>query len=275
MKKLCILFTALILMLSGFVSCSNLTQEEENSSLTLSFNGSDFSRNITVPSDTKDFYLVVNVLGDYKETKEITFSSFGSYSLTFDSIPIGAEIYVEANAYNPNAAEPNGTDYPTIFHTFTGDSSKQRIHEGENGVNLQMKNLQNIKLSETIQVLSSSEYDGRYKELKIWDDFKICFYSNGKYKIMKKIQNQQNQYQTVSEGLYTGHPVPGNTIELKEFIYRNIDHVGELNGGVNISFGNSVIVDNPQSISVYMGEEICYFRIMTNSQMMLVFREQV
>ena len=101
MKKLVILFVTFVFMVSGFVSCSNLT-EEEKSSLTLTFNGSDFSgssaRNINISSDFSDYYLVVNVLGDYKETKEITFSSFGSYSLTFDSIPVGSKIYVEANA---------------------------------------------------------------------------------------------------------------------------------------------------------------------------------
>ena len=265
MKKLCILFTALILMLSGFVSCSNLTQEEENSSLTLSFNGSDFSRNITVPSDTKDFYLVVNVLGDYKETKEITFSSFGSYSLTFDSIPIGAEIYVEANAYNPNVVEPIGADFPSFLHTFTGDSSKQRIHEGENDVNLQ-----NIKLSETIQVNAPDQpYECTYKGEVIWNNPKLYFYSNGKYKIM------DGNSQTISEGLYTGRPELGNTIELKECIYKNIDSIEEYNGKIQITFGKPVIVDNPQSISVYMGESFYYIRFPSASQIVWVFKQQV
>ena len=277
MKKLVILFVTFVFMVSGFVSCSNLT-EEEKSSLTLTFNGSDFSgssaRNINISSDFSDYYLVVNVLGDYKETKEITFSSFGSYSLTFDSIPIGAEIYVEANAYNPNVyepiVEPNLADFPSFLHTFTGDSSKQRIHEGENGVNLQMKNLQNIKLSETIKVNAPDEpYECTYKGEEIWNNPILFLFSNGKYKIM------DGNSQTISEGLYTGRPELGNTIELKECIYKNIDSIEEINGLIQITFGKPVIVDNPQSISVYMGESFYYIRFPSASQIVWVFKQQV
>lgn len=270
MKKLCILFTALILMLSGFVSCSNLTQEEENSSLTLSFNGSDFSRNITVPSDTKDFYLVVNVLGDYKETKGITFSSFGSYSLTFDSIPVGSKIYVEANAYNPNVYEPVGADTPSILHTFTGDSSRQEIHEGDNSINLKMRNLQNINFTETKTIPSSPQYESTYQGILLWSSFTLNFYSNGKYKVL------DGNSKTISEGLYSGNPEVGNTIELKECIYRNISAVIEGQGdGVDLEFGNPVIVENPQSSSLYMGEDTYYIQFTNSLQINFVFKQQV
>lgn len=273
MKKLVILFVTFVFMVSGFVSCSNLT-EEENSSLTLTFNGSDFSgssaRNINISSDFSDYYLVVNVLGDYKETKKIPFSTVGDYSVTFDTIPVGSEIYIEANAYNPNVYEPVGADTPSILHTFTGDSSRQEIHEGDNDVKLQMKNLQTIKFSETKTIPSSPQYESTYQGIQLWSSFTLNFYSNGKYKVL------DGNSKTISEGLYSGNPEVGNTIELKECIYRSISSVIEgQGGGVDLEFGNPVIVENPQSSSLYMGEDTYYIQFTNSLQINFVFKQQV
>ena len=219
MKKLFgLLSTCFILLV--IISCSNLN---ETSSLSLTFNGSDFARNssarnISVSSDYDGYYLVVNLLSDYNETKTIPFSSIGTYTITFDYIPVGAEIYVEANAYNPNVQVTPGGDIPSFAHVFTGTSSKKIISAGINEINLQMKNLKNVTISETT-ISSSTDYENdasTYNGNFIWTGLNMNFYSNNKYQITN------GNSEIISEGLYTGIPEPGNTVTFKECVYKNI-----------------------------------------------------
>ena len=144
MKKIFTLVSFFVL-LSELISCSNLN---ESSSLSLTFNGSDFARNssarnISVNPDYNGYYIVASVLGDYTETKSLQISDSGTYTIEFNSVPVGSEIYVEANVYNPNAVTDNGANRIEPLHIFTGTSDKQTVYAGENIINLSMKNLQN------------------------------------------------------------------------------------------------------------------------------------
>ena len=152
MKKIFTLVSFFVL-LSELISCSNLN---EGSSLSLTFNGSDFARNssarnISVSSEYEGYYLVLNLLGDYTEHKEIPFSDLGTYTVTFDSIPVGSEVYVEANAYNPNSNE--------FTHIYKGTSERISVSPGSNTVNLAMKSLtKNVSQEDIVYSYSMMQF---------------------------------------------------------------------------------------------------------------------
>lgn len=253
----------------------------EDASVTLSFNGSDFARssarNIVIPGDDNNYYMVVTLSGDYKQTKQIQFSEHGTYSVTFNAVPLGAEISVEANVYEPNANEPISANEPTILHTFTGSSPKQVITQPVTGINLQMKNLQDVDFGNAISINSSEEWvddASTYGGKTLWNSFALKFYPNGKY----KIYGANNQ--TISEGLYTGNPEIGNTILLREYLYRECSVFSEEGGSANedaidLEFGNVVLVEYPQNISVYIGEDNYNIHFTLSSQISFVFKQGV
>ena len=145
MKKLFGLLSTCFILLA-IISCSNFN--DESSSLSLTFNGSDFARNssarnISVSSDYEGYYIVASVLGDYRETKSLQITGNGTYTIEFDSVPAGSEIYVEANVYNPNAVTPPNANRIEPLHIFTGTSVKKTVYAGKNLINLSMENLQN------------------------------------------------------------------------------------------------------------------------------------
>ena len=124
MKRFVRILITTIFLLFGFISCSLFTNEEE-SSVTITFNGADLARSaertMTLPSDSNDYYLVASILGDYKEAKMIPFSSLGTYTVRFNSVPIGAEIYVEANAYDVAKSDGNARINRFAFFTKSGN----------------------------------------------------------------------------------------------------------------------------------------------------------
>lgn len=264
MKKLFGLLSTCFILIA-IASCSNLN---ESSSLSLTFNGSDFARNslarnISVSSEYEGYYIVASVLGDYRESKSLQISGSGTYTIEFDSVPVGLEIYVEANVY-----KPSGNDY---LHAFTGKSQTQTVYAGENIINLSMKNLQLQNDTTSEEISSSMEYEtdpSTYNGDMIWTCFTMHFYSNNKYQI-------KTSDKIISEGIYTGIPESGNTVIFKECAYKNISSAEETNGGIDLTFGNTVIVENPQSSSVYMGDDSRYFNFRTGSNICIVFKEEV
>ena len=87
MKKLFGLLSTCFILLA-IISCSNFN--DESSSLSLTFNGSDFARNssarnISVSSDYEGYYIVASVLGDYKETKSLQITGSGTYTIELHS----------------------------------------------------------------------------------------------------------------------------------------------------------------------------------------------
>ena len=143
MKKLFGLLSTCFILLA-IISCLNLN---ENSSLSLTFNGSDFARNssarnISVNPDYNGYYIVASVLGDYRETKSLQITDSGTYPIEFNSVPVGSEIFVRADVYDMGAEK--------FLHSFTGNSEKQTVYVGENLINLSMKNLsKNIAYSDS------------------------------------------------------------------------------------------------------------------------------
>ena len=230
MKKLWRLLSACTFVL-GIVSCSNFS---ESSSLSLTFNGSDFARkssarNIPVSSDYEGYYIVASVLGDYRETKSLKITSGGTYTIEFNSVPVGSKIYVEANVYKPNS-EPK-SDF-VFCHAFTGTSEKQTVYAGENIINLSMKNLQTI--GDSVVNLSGdlSNNMGAYT-------FKG--YSNGKYQV-----TYSNTI--LSEGLWSASYTAGagltasTVVRIKECAYKTYTNA-DWDGTHDTS--NLIIVERP------------------------------
>ena len=222
----------------GIVSCSNLN---ENSSLSLTFNGSDFAkspaRNVTVSSDYDGYYLVVNLLGDYKETKTIPFSSIGTYTITFDYIPVGAEIYVEANAYFPNSEQ--------FTHLYKGKSERISVSPGTNTVNLAMKSLISLSEDDTVYSWSMMQfYVGDFSD----SSNSICFFKNGKFVLLHAKPRDGSSTESsvvISEGLWSGNSDAfenGGTIQTTEYMYRNYETSQNGYGMTEVNFGNAVIV---------------------------------
>lgn len=270
MKKFLSLFST-CLFIFGIISCSNL--QSENASLVLTFNSSDFirdssARNIEVSSDYKGYYIVASILGDYTETKNLQISNSGSYELEFPAVPVGADIYVEANVFNPNLEGMIGGDFPAVLHLFTGKSSQQTITPGTNSITLTMKNLQNEFPNfdyrfNTTEGGPERDYSSTYKGVPIWNSAQLLFYKNGKYLI------RDGNNQVISEGLFTGTPERGNSIHIKEYIYKKVSNFTELNGAGDVYFGNPVLAENPDDQEIYLTE--APFKLVTGSDIVFYF----
>ena len=244
MKKLFGLLPICFVLLA-IISCSGLN---ESSSLSLTFNGSDFvqntsARNISVSSEYEGYYIVASVLGDYTETKSLQITSGGTYTIEFNSVPVGANIYVEANVYNPNCNE----EY-NYCHIFTGTSAKQKVSAGENNVNLVMKNL--------VKEDDLNEYDsmrGSYLFNEDSIDVEFRKYPNGKYQI-----KSDGTDTILSEGLLTGgsgfeynsDTGVGTEFTINEYIY---SYWNSEENGASV-FSGHTILDNYNSQSVTTGE---------------------
>lgn len=238
MKKLWRLLSACVFVLS-IVSCSNFN---ESSSLSLTFNGSDFARNssarnISVSSEYEGYYLVLNLLGDYTEHKEIPFSDLGTYTVTFDSIPIGAEVYVEADAFNPNSNE--------FTHIYKGTSERISVSPGSNTVNLAMKSLtKNVSQEDIVYSYPMMQfYVGDFSD----SSNRIYFFNNGKF-VLQHTGLGDGITETsivISEGLWSRNSDAfenGGTIQTTEYMYRNYETSQNGDGMTEVNFGNAVIV---------------------------------
>ena len=203
-------------ILLAIVSCSNFN--DESSSLLLTFNGSDFARNssarnILVTPDYNGYYIVASVLGDYRETKSLKITGNGTYTIEFDSVPVGSEIYVEANVYNPNVETGLNANRIEPLHIFTGTSDKQTVYAGKNLINLSMKNLQNYENYDLSLTGNIGEQMG---------SFHFYGYSNGKYQAIYKTYNVNT---ILSEGLWNPSYseeglTAGTVVSIKECAYR-------------------------------------------------------
>ena len=247
MKKLFGLLSTCFILLA-IISCSNFN--DESSSLSLTFNGSDFARNssarnISVNPDYSGYYIVASVLGDYRETKSLKITGNGTYTIEFNSVPSGSKIYVEANVYNPNAVTTLNANRIEPLHIFTGTSGKKTVYAGKNQINLLMTNLskdiaysddstitKNITSTKTEEV----PYIGLYAEM--------IFYPNGKYQIVNTNITTKTK-DVISEGIWSGSFEESGIIYITECIYKNYTFE-TVDGKVNtINFNDNVIVENP------------------------------
>ena len=180
----------------------------------------------------------MNLLGDYTEHKEIPFSDLGTYTVTFDSIPIGAEVYVEADAFNPNSNE--------FTHIYKGTSERISVSPGSNTVNLAMKSLtKNVSQEDIVysypmmQFYIDDDYSNEYNS--------IYFFNNGKFILQHTVFDGGTTGTSIviSEGLWSGNSDAfenGGTIQTTEYMYRNYETSQDGDGMTEVNFGNAVIV---------------------------------
>lgn len=222
----------------SFYSCSDL--ETEGGKVNLSFSSEQLfgSRNIILPdnqpvlpegyADHNTLYIVVSLRGDYKASQSVVFYYMNDYptssTFSFDSVPVGSNVYLEANVYGPWMS--------SYMHMLTGKSSSFTVLAGDNAVAVKMKNLRNPE-----DPLESFENAANcsYGDATTPGDG-IKFYPNGKYCI--KVDGS-----IVSEGTWTSN---GDTYYISECIYKTPVVTETVNGGV-ITFGAPVIVDYPDA----------------------------
>lgn len=152
-------------------------------------------------------------MGDYRETKSLQITGSGTYTIEFNSVPAGSEIYVEANVYNPNAVTTPNANRIEPLHIFTGTSGKQTVYAGKNLINLSMTNLQ-------IDITPDVRLSGNGNENM--GAFIFIGYSNGKYQVT---------YNNIilSEGLWSANYAEkegltaGTVVSIKECAYRTYE----------------------------------------------------
>ena len=199
MKKILFSLTVLILGLFFLNSCTNF--DDTHTSLTLTFRGSDFAgrteRNITTYSHDEAWYFVVNIGGDYKESKSVYFDDNETiYTIKFNRVPVGVNVFVQANVYRPLDKDH--------MHYYSGRSEDIKISSGDNFVNINLKNLQVSCNEQTLQIYSQDEisYEGIPGV-----GLMLTFYYNediGKYRIVNDITTE-----VISEGLFSGNMYAG------------------------------------------------------------------
>ena len=219
-----------------------LSQIIQGGGITLTFDTASLlgSRNISLPESGSGntIYLVTSVRGDHTESqtaKLVLNAAPSSLTVSFDSVKVGAKVYIESNVYEPygdeylesNVYEPYGDKY---LHIFTGKSNTFLVSNGTNEVKISMTDMtahdSDWTPAPSADMLSAGN--------SIYGYFKA--YSNGKYKL-----TNSNYDIVYSEGTWRGSTSTGGTFYYTEHIYRSFD--GESMGS------NYVIVEYPEEKS--------------------------
>ena len=233
----------------SFYSCSDL--ETEGGKVNLSFDTTSLfgSRNISLSSDGENnaCYIVVSVRGDYNTVQsDLIYVDFDnpptSHSMSFDSVPVGNKVYLDANVYAPWSSE--------YLHMHTGKSGTILVVSGENSVKIKMTDLTkedsavDFTFAETAVAYIN---DNGYPE-DVQLSGQMFFYANGKY----QLKGNDGVY---SEGVWRYSKSSDlssfewnndytYTLYLTECIYSNVKVVD-----MNPVIANFVIVEFPEEKS--------------------------
>lgn len=250
-NRIRILVAALIIGFE-FISCSLFTNEEE-SSLIITFNGADFARsagrNVTVGPDYSGYYLTANLWGDYTDCKEIPFNSTGSYNLTFTSVPVGAEVYIEVNVFDPTAEE--------FTHLYRGETEKRWITSGQNRVNLSMKSLvKDISIGNYYDDVTTRNYGMMHAYIEgAMVEANLYFFNNGKMLLQYSQYNPEGVLDrfVLSEGIWSGNEnafSDGGIIQVKEYLYRPYKLLLDENENLTVKFEEAIIATDSQITNI-------------------------
>lgn len=237
MKKILSVLAVVTSCLVFFNSCANF--DNSGTSLTLSFKGSDFAgkaeRNILSDSHDEAWYFVVNIEGDYKETKMVQFNEDEvAYTITFNRVPVGANVFVQANVYRPNDIGH--------MHYYSGRSENIKISSGDNFLNLSLNSKKNPSYPGNSQIHAENN-DISYENLNcIWASLDFKFDSSiGKYQIYSGYGTQT----VISEGLCSR---VGDTFYITECVFNEVIVNPEYdNGGYDYNTTNNyTIITEPK-----------------------------
>ena len=236
----------------SFYSCSDL--ETEGGKVNLSFDTTSLfgSRNISLSSDGEGnaCYIVVSVRGDYNTVQsDLIYVDFDnpptSHSMSFDSVPVGNKVYLDANVYAPWSSE--------YLHMHTGKSGTILVVSGENSVKIKMTDLtkedSNVTSTFAETAVAYINDNGYPEDVQLRGQ--MFFYANGKY----QLKGNDGVY---SEGVWRYSKSSDlssfewnndytYTLYLTECIYSNVKVVD-----MNPVIANFVIVEFPEEKSYYL-----------------------
>jgi len=240
----------------SFYSCSDL--ETEGGKVNLSFDTTSLfgSRNISLSSDGENnaCYIVVSVRGDYNTVQsDLIYVDFDnpptSHSMSFDSVPVGNKVYLDANVYAPWSSE--------YLHMHTGKSGTILVVSGENSVKIKMTDL--TKDSEMME----NKYCGAVllpnSSEPLSQTPHFVLYANGKYQL--RTESYKGVY-VFSEGIwrYSG------SSDLSSFVWDSeepytlylTEYICSGNASIDedecLIASNPIIVEYPEEKSFYLGE---------------------
>ena len=132
MRKIWLFLSIIFAMLT--VSCAFMNNDIETGSLTFSFQNSYRARKLADDTEEK---ILVKLKGDVNLEKEIVRGS--SSSITFDEIAEGSKITAEAYVYSQSGKAKE--------YIYTGKSVEITIEEGNNTAEINLKNVEDYKIS--------------------------------------------------------------------------------------------------------------------------------
>lgn len=207
-------FVALLPFSFTLASCSNL---ETGGTVTFEISPSLYSnaRDVIIPnSDSPFVYIPVILRGDYSASQVISFvrDSDISCRATFDSVPVGSNVYLEANCFLPD-----GNWY------YTGTSSSFTVEAGENTVTVKMKEInndvENIPISLTFAAYCPNPSEpSNLVGIGGSDTTGTLIIDNDGFFELKT----NNESISISKGKWRGSANQGGTLYLTEYIYSSI-----------------------------------------------------
>ena len=132
-KKTFLVSTA-VLLLCFVTSCSLINSSDESGSVKLTIPARSIKG--LSESDYENLLIDVSLKGDYSQS--ITISAKSDATANFENLKIGANVYIEANAYT------NKLDQDKRDILFTGTSDTFKIHAGVQEVSLTLKKIYKV-----------------------------------------------------------------------------------------------------------------------------------
>lgn len=238
-------FVALLPFSFTLASCSDL---ETGGTVTFEISPSLYSnaRDVIIPnSDSPFVYIPVILRGDYSASQVISFvrDSDISCRATFDSVPVGSNVYLEANCFLPDGS-----------WSYTGTSSSFTVEAGENTVTVKMKEInndvENIPISVTSAYYPDPSQPTNFVGIGGLDTTgNLIIDNDGFFELMTNDVS-------ISKGKWRGSANQGGTLYLTEYIYSSIVPPDPSDPSIQVVFlDNTIIVTSLSEIPVQINSD--------------------
>ena len=192
-------------------------------------------------------YIPVILRGDYSASQVISFERDSdrpsNCRATFDSVPVGSNVYLEANCFLPD-----GSWY------YTGTSSSFTVEAGENTVTVKMKEInndvENIPISVTSAYCPNPSEPSNLVGIEGLDTTGNLIIDNDGF--FELITNDKS----ISKGKWRGSATPGGTLYLTEYIYSSIVPPDPSDPSIQMVYlDNTIIVTSLSEIPVQINSD--------------------
>lgn len=240
-------FVALLPFSFTLASCSDL---ETGGTVTFEFSPSLYSnaRDAIIQNSDSIVYIPVILRGDYSASQVISFvydsDPPSNCRATFDSVPVGSNVYLEANCFLP------GENW-----SYTGTSSSFTVEAGENTVTVKMKEINN-DVEKTVISVTSAYYPDPINEPTNYVGIggldttgNLIIDNNGFFEL---ITNEVS----ISKGKWRGAANQGGTLYLTEYIYSSIVPPDPSDPSIQmVDLDNTIIVTSLSEIPVQIDSD--------------------